>query len=100
MLLVMKIIEINWKMWLFRYKNKTVAIKIVKRGESPEEIAKRESRFAREVSMLSRVQHKNLVKVSASYLLPNLRFILLHKNFDSVFFFCSSLVLAKNQSWL
>jgi serine/threonine protein kinase len=51
------------KIYEGKYKNKTVAIKIVKRGESPEEIAKRESRFAREVSMLSRVQHKNLVKV-------------------------------------
>ncbi|XP_010450650.1 PREDICTED: serine/threonine-protein kinase HT1-like isoform X2 [Camelina sativa] len=50
------------KIYEGKYKNKTVAIKIVKRGESPEEIAKRESRFAREVSMLSRVQHKNLVE--------------------------------------
>lgn len=47
----------------FRYKNQTVAIKIVYKGETPEEIAKKESRFAREVAMLSRVQHKNLVKV-------------------------------------
>ena len=46
-----------------RYKNQNVAIKIVHRGETPEEIAKREGRFAREVAMLSRVQHKNLVKV-------------------------------------
>lgn len=46
-----------------RYKNQTVAVKIVHRGETPEEIAKRESRFAREVAMLSKVQHKNLVKV-------------------------------------
>ena len=47
----------------FRYKNQSVAIKVVHRGETPEEIAKREARFAREVAMLSRVQHKNLVKV-------------------------------------
>lgn len=47
----------------FRYKNQNVAIKIVHRGETPEEITKREARFAREVSMLSRVQHKNLAKV-------------------------------------
>lgn len=46
-----------------RYKNQNVAVKIVHRGENPEEIAKREGRFAREVAMLSRVQHKNLVKV-------------------------------------
>lgn len=68
MLLLMKSIDNDGKCgFLFRYKNKTVAIKIVKRGESPEEIAKRESRFAREVSMLSRVQHKNLVKVLLLY---------------------------------
>lgn len=50
-------------LFFFRYKNQTVAIKVVHRGETPEEIAKREARFAREVAMLSRVQHKNLVKV-------------------------------------
>lgn len=48
---------------IFRYKIQTVAIKIVHKGETPEEISKREGRFAREVAMLSRVQHKNLVKV-------------------------------------
>lgn len=48
---------------LVRYRNQNVAIKIVHKGETPEEIAKRESRFGREVAMLSRVQHKNLVKV-------------------------------------
>lgn len=51
----------NWH--CVRYKNETVAIKMVHKGETPEEIAKREARFAREVAMLSRVQHKNLVKV-------------------------------------
>ncbi|KAH7549833.1 hypothetical protein JRO89_XS13G0088600 [Xanthoceras sorbifolium] len=50
------------KVYEGKYKNQTVAIKIVHRGETPEEIAKREARFAREVAMLSRVQHKNLVK--------------------------------------
>ncbi|XP_048443947.1 serine/threonine-protein kinase STY13 isoform X2 [Pyrus x bretschneideri] len=49
--------------WIrIRYKNQTVAIKVVHRGETPEEIIKKEGRFAREVAMLSRVQHKNLVK--------------------------------------
>lgn len=59
------VLELVLELWFscFRYKNKTVAIKIIKKGESPEEIAKRDSRFAREVSMLSKVQHKNLVKV-------------------------------------
>lgn len=46
-----------------RYKNKIVAIKIVNKGDTPEEIAKIEGRFVREVAMLSKVQHKNLVKV-------------------------------------
>ncbi|KAG7033090.1 Serine/threonine-protein kinase HT1, partial [Cucurbita argyrosperma subsp. argyrosperma] len=45
-----------------RYKNENVAIKIIRRGETPEEIAKTEARFAREVAMLSKVQHKNLAK--------------------------------------
>lgn len=49
--------------FLLRYKNQNVAIKIIQRGETAEEIAKKEGRFAREVAMLSRVQHKNLVKV-------------------------------------
>ena len=48
----------------FRYKNQTVAIKIVPKGDTSEEIAKREARFAREVAMLSRVKHDNIVKVS------------------------------------
>eukprot|EP00252_Welwitschia_mirabilis_P002588 TRINITY_DN1253_c0_g1_i1.p1 TRINITY_DN1253_c0_g1~~TRINITY_DN1253_c0_g1_i1.p1 ORF type:complete len:317 (-),score=57.45 TRINITY_DN1253_c0_g1_i1:313-1263(-) len=45
-----------------RYKDQSVAIKILQRGETPEERAKLEARFAREVSMMSRVTHKNLVK--------------------------------------
>ncbi|KAL0377384.1 UNVERIFIED_CONTAM: Serine/threonine-protein kinase STY13 [Sesamum radiatum] len=48
------------KVYEGKYKNQNVAIKIVQRGETPEEIAK--ARFGREVAMLSRVQHKNLVK--------------------------------------
>lgn len=51
-------------MFGIRYKSQTVAVKIVHRGDTPEDVAKREARFAREVAMLSRVQHKNLVKVS------------------------------------
>ncbi|CAN1321806.1 Serine/threonine-protein kinase STY13 [Linum perenne] len=50
------------KVYEGKYKNQTVAIKVVHRGETPEEIAKREGRFAREIAMLSRVQHRNLVK--------------------------------------
>ncbi|CAM8891357.1 hypothetical protein QQ045_027727 [Rhodiola kirilowii] len=50
------------KVYEGKYKNQVVAIKIVNKGETQEEIARREARFAREVAMLSRVQHKNLVK--------------------------------------
>ncbi|XP_059657984.1 serine/threonine-protein kinase STY13-like isoform X1 [Cornus florida] len=50
------------KVYEGKYRNQTVAIKIVHRGETPEEIPKREAQFAREVAMLSRVQHKNLAK--------------------------------------
>ncbi|RDX79866.1 Serine/threonine-protein kinase HT1 [Mucuna pruriens] len=50
------------KVYEGKYKNQIVAIKIVHNGETTEDIAKREGRFAREVAMLSRVQHKNLVK--------------------------------------
>lgn len=52
---------------LSRYKNQNVAVKIVHRGDTPEEAVKREARFMREVAMLSRVQHKNLVKVILLY---------------------------------
>ncbi|XP_022873266.1 serine/threonine-protein kinase HT1-like isoform X2 [Olea europaea var. sylvestris] len=48
------------KVYEGKYKNQNVAIKIVQKGETPEEVAKREGRFAREVAMLSKVQHKNL----------------------------------------
>ncbi|XP_010929905.1 serine/threonine-protein kinase STY13 [Elaeis guineensis] len=50
------------KVYEGKYKNQNVAVKIVHRGDTPEEAAKREARFMREVAMLSRVQHKNLVQ--------------------------------------
>lgn len=53
--------------FVFRYKNQNVAIKVVHKGETPEEIVKREAHFGREVAMLSRVQHKNLVKVAFDF---------------------------------
>lgn len=43
-----------------------VAIKIVNKGDTPDSIAKIQGRFVREVAMLSKVQHKNLVKVVCS----------------------------------
>ncbi|KAH9310221.1 hypothetical protein KI387_038132, partial [Taxus chinensis] len=50
------------KVYEGRYQDQNVAIKILQRGETEEEIEKLEARFAREVVMMSRVQHKNLVK--------------------------------------
>ncbi|GAB2283752.1 hypothetical protein Dimus_018244 [Dionaea muscipula] len=50
------------KVYEGKYKNQNVAVKIVPRGETQEEITRREARFAREIAMLSRVKHKNLVK--------------------------------------
>eukprot|EP01018_Ginkgo_biloba_P002368 Gb_30071 [translate_table: standard] len=50
-----------WKI-LQRYRDQSVAVKILKMGETPEERTKLEARFAREVAMMSKVQHKNLVK--------------------------------------
>lgn len=59
-------LSLFFKLCLFlsslRYKNQIVAIKMVGKGDTPERIARREARFAREVAMLSKVQHKNLVK--------------------------------------
>ncbi|KAI3500931.1 hypothetical protein L1887_36760 [Cichorium endivia] len=50
------------KVYEGKYKNQNVAIKIINKGDTSEEIAKIEGRFAREIAMLSKVQHKNLVK--------------------------------------
>ncbi|KAJ6821299.1 serine/threonine-protein kinase HT1-like [Iris pallida] len=50
------------KVYEGKYNNQNVAIKVVHKGDSPEEAAKREHAFLREVTMLARVQHKNLVK--------------------------------------
>ncbi|KAK7265974.1 hypothetical protein RIF29_18611 [Crotalaria pallida] len=50
------------KVYEGKYKNQNVAVKVINKGETPEEISRREARFGREVAMLSRVQHKNLVK--------------------------------------
>ncbi|KAJ1392104.1 Serine-threonine/tyrosine-protein kinase, catalytic domain [Sesbania bispinosa] len=45
-----------------RYRDGIVAIKVLHDGSTSEERAILESRFAREVNMMSRVQHENLVK--------------------------------------
>jgi len=47
-----------------RYGDRIVAIKVLNRGRTSEERAVLESRFIREVNMMSRVQHENLVKAS------------------------------------
>ncbi|MQL98421.1 hypothetical protein Taro_031124 [Colocasia esculenta] len=44
------------------YGEQIVAIKILNGGNTPEEKAKLEGRFAREVNMMARVTHENLVK--------------------------------------
>lgn len=56
------------------------------RGETPEEIAKRDGRFDREVAMLSRVQHKNLVKVvfCCPFVIVNFVFNFMHCNDNGV----------------
>ncbi|XP_058093843.1 serine/threonine-protein kinase STY13 [Magnolia sinica] len=58
------------KVYEGKYRNQNVAIKIVHKGDGPEEVAKREARFTREVAMLSRVQHKNLVKFIGACMEP------------------------------
>ncbi|KAJ8531109.1 hypothetical protein K7X08_025840 [Anisodus acutangulus] len=50
------------KVYEGKYKSQNVAIKVLHKGETLQEIAKREANFGREVAMLSRVEHKNLVK--------------------------------------
>lgn len=45
-----------------RYGDRIVAIKVLNRGSTPEERDALESRFIREVNMMSRVKHDNLVK--------------------------------------
>ncbi|KAG8499997.1 hypothetical protein CXB51_006446 [Gossypium anomalum] len=50
------------KVYEGRYGDRIVAIKVLHRGSTVEERAALESRFAREVNMMSRVKHENLVK--------------------------------------
>lgn len=49
--------------FLYRYGDQIVAIKVLNRGTSPEEKSTLEGRFIREVNMMSRVKHENLVQV-------------------------------------
>ncbi|PWA59754.1 protein kinase superfamily protein [Artemisia annua] len=50
------------KVYEGRYGDRIVAIKVLNRGSTTEERAVLEDRFAREVTMMSRVKHDNLVK--------------------------------------
>ncbi|THG20372.1 hypothetical protein TEA_007484 [Camellia sinensis var. sinensis] len=57
---------VEWEMRKVRriekYGDRIVAIKVLHRGNNLEEKAALEGRFAREVNMMSRVKHENLVK--------------------------------------
>jgi hypothetical protein len=59
-----------------------VAIKVLNRGSTSDERAALESRFAREVNMMSRVKHDNLVKVSV--LIQNLSTIYSYTSYGKV----------------
>lgn len=50
------------KVYEGRYGDRIVAIKVLNRGKTSEERAVLEDRFIREVNMMSRVKHENLVK--------------------------------------
>ncbi|GLT74781.1 hypothetical protein SLA2020_465570 [Shorea laevis] len=50
------------KVYEGRYGDQIVAVKVLHRGSTAEERAALESRFVREVNMMSRVQHENLVQ--------------------------------------
>ncbi|KAK6943260.1 Serine-threonine/tyrosine-protein kinase, catalytic domain [Dillenia turbinata] len=50
------------KVYEGRYGDRIVAIKVLHRGSTSDERASLEARFAREVNMMSRVKHENLVK--------------------------------------
>ncbi|KAK9723691.1 hypothetical protein RND81_05G018200 [Saponaria officinalis] len=50
------------KVYEGRYRDRIVAIKVLNRGSTSDERAVLEGRFIREVNMMSRVKHENLVK--------------------------------------
>ncbi|WOL04850.1 serine/threonine-protein kinase HT1-like [Canna indica] len=50
------------KVYEGKYHDQIVAIKVLNNGSTPEEKATLQARFIREVNMMSKVQHENLVK--------------------------------------
>ncbi|KAJ4972129.1 hypothetical protein NE237_005228 [Protea cynaroides] len=50
------------KVYEGRYRDQIVAVKVLNSGNTPEEKAKLEGRFIREVTMMAKVKHENLVK--------------------------------------
>lgn len=56
-----KVTHLSW--FASRYGDQIVAVKLLNSGKTPEEKVSLERRFAREVTMMSRVKHENLVKV-------------------------------------
>lgn len=71
-----------------------MAIKVLHRGSTPEERASLENRFAREVNMMSRVKHENLVKVRKSSLSVRAFFKLILLNYKYHVFSCGSILLS------
>lgn len=59
------------KVYEGRYGDRIVAIKVLNRGSTSDERAVLESRFIREVNMMSRVKHENLVKADNLLLTAN-----------------------------
>ncbi|XP_018506403.2 serine/threonine-protein kinase STY13 isoform X1 [Pyrus x bretschneideri] len=80
------------KVYEGRYGNQIVAVKVLHRGSTTEERAALEGRFAREVNMMSRVKHENLVKVSAvikhvlfsSWMLKRVQAVGFHVGFSGI----------------
>lgn len=58
------------KVYEGKYLDQKVAVKILQPTENPEDHAKLEAGFAREVSMLARVQHRNLVRFVGACMEP------------------------------
>ncbi|KAF5177180.1 Serine/threonine-protein kinase STY13 [Thalictrum thalictroides] len=50
------------KVYEGKYRDQVIAVKVLNSGSTPEERVALEGRFAREIAMMSRVKHANLVK--------------------------------------